>query len=36
LASLWTPTSWVMFWMIAGFAGLHIVFGYLIARNYGG
>ena len=36
LVSLFTPATWVMFWMITGFAGLHIVFGYLIARNYGG
>ncbi|MGZ4813924.1 MAG: hypothetical protein ACXVZV_00845 [Terriglobales bacterium] len=36
LISLFTPATWVMFWMITGFAGLHIVFGYLIARNYGG
>jgi hypothetical protein len=36
LASLLTPPSWVMIWMLVGFAGLHIVFGYFIARNYGG
>jgi hypothetical protein len=36
LISLWSPPAWNPACMIAGFAGLHIVFGYLIARNYGG
>jgi hypothetical protein len=36
LAALVTPASWALPWMLAGFAGLHIVFGYFIARNYGG
>jgi hypothetical protein len=36
LAALVTPFSWALLWMVAGFAGLHIVFGYFIARNYGG
>jgi len=36
LAALLTPASWALGWMLAGFAGLHIVFGYFIARNYGG
>jgi hypothetical protein len=36
LAALVTPAAWSLVWMLAGFAGLHIVFGFLIARNYGG
>lgn len=36
LAALLTPASWSLMWMLAGFAGLHIVFGILIARKYGG
>jgi hypothetical protein len=36
LAALLTPAAWSLVWMLAGFAGLHIVFGFLIARNYGG
>jgi len=36
LAALVSPASWALAWMLAGFAGLHIVFGYFIARNHGG
>jgi hypothetical protein len=36
LAALMTPASWALAWMLAGFAGLHLIFGLLIARNYGG
>ena len=36
VAAWLTPMSWGLGWMIAGFAGLHLVFGFLIARNYGG
>lgn len=31
-----TPADWALLWMMAGFGGLHMVFGFLIARNYGG
>jgi hypothetical protein len=36
VAALLTPEAWATAWMIAGFAGLHIIFGFLIARKYGG
>jgi hypothetical protein len=36
LAALVTPSSWNLVFMVAGFAGLHIIFGYFIARNHGG
>ena len=31
-----TPNSWANAWLGAGFGGLHIVFGSIIARNHGG
>ena len=34
--ALFTPASWGDFWMAAGFGGLHVVFGAVIARSYGG
>ena len=34
--ALFTPASWNTGLMIAGFGGLHILFGLLIARRYGG
>jgi hypothetical protein len=36
LAALLTPASWSLAWMLTGFAGVHIIFGFLIARKYGG
>ncbi|MDP9171309.1 MAG: hypothetical protein M3N54_11880 [Acidobacteriota bacterium] len=35
-AAALAPTSWADPLMAAGFGGLHIIFGFLIARNYGG
>jgi len=33
---LFTPTAWGDWLMAAGFGGLHIIFGTIIARKYGG
>ena len=35
-AALWVPMAWTNYLMAAGFGGLHIVFGGVIARKYGG
>lgn len=35
-AALVSPQAWTDAWMAAGFGGLHVVFGTLIARRHGG
>lgn len=36
VAALLSPPSWGDAWMAAGFGGLHLVFGTIIARHHGG
>ena len=35
-AALFSPSGWEDAWLAAGFGGLHLVFGLIIARKYGG
>ena len=35
-AAVFTPPAWSAWWLTAGFGGLHIAFGTIIARMYGG
>jgi hypothetical protein len=35
-AALFSPPSWANAYMAAGFGGLHILFGFVIARRHGG
>lgn len=35
-AAVLTPAAWDLWWMAAGFGGLHLLFGAVIVRKYGG
>jgi hypothetical protein len=34
--ALWLPSQWGTLCLAIGFGGLHIVFGFIVARKYGG
>jgi hypothetical protein len=34
--AVFTPPAWADFWLGLGFGGLHVIFGAMIARKYGG
>jgi hypothetical protein len=34
--AMFCPFSWSSFFLAGGFGGLHIIFGFIIARRYGG
>jgi hypothetical protein len=36
VAALFTPPAWGNVWMATGYGGLHLVFGWIIARRHGG
>lgn len=36
VVALWAPAGWQDLLLAFGFGGLHIIFGYIIARRYGG
>ena len=36
VVALFSPSAWGNYFMVAGFGGLHIIFGIIIARRHGG
>jgi heme/copper-type cytochrome/quinol oxidase subunit 3 len=34
--ALFSPAAWANWFMAAGFGGLHVLFGAIIVRKYGG